>query len=363
MRYSEGWAGGSLAIAEVKRRKLMSDWSRAAGTLQTERKRLPWEKDDFRILSLDGGGIRGLFTAAVLSKWEERTEEPIWKYFDYIAGTSTGGIMALGLGKGLRAKEIENTYDREGPVIFRDSRGLSSWVRQLVRAKHGNTTLKRTLERVLQETRFGESRRMLAIQAAEGEYGQAFVYKTPHHPDFRNDWKETMVDVGVATSAAPTYFTAVKHGGYMMLDGGLAANDPILVALVDALTCFEIERRQVRILSIGCQTQKVRVTESLRRGGRLRWALQIVGIMNQILSHQSQGQAGLLIGRDRLVRIDPQSESREIGLDDWRTAKRLLPGMAQRAAEHEWERVKDMFFTDVREDYVCQVEEAKGRKR
>jgi patatin-like phospholipase/acyl hydrolase len=72
----------------------------------------------FRILSLDGGGIKGAFTAAVLAEWEKRTGRVIVDHFDLIAGTSTGGIIALGLGLGLPAGEILEFYEKQGPKIF-----------------------------------------------------------------------------------------------------------------------------------------------------------------------------------------------------------------------------------------------------
>jgi uncharacterized protein len=72
----------------------------------------------FRILSLDGGGIKGVFSAAVLAEWEKRTQLKIADHFDLIAGTSTGGIIALALGLGLQAEEILRFYKEQGPKIF-----------------------------------------------------------------------------------------------------------------------------------------------------------------------------------------------------------------------------------------------------
>jgi patatin-like phospholipase/acyl hydrolase len=72
----------------------------------------------FRILSLDGGGIKGAFTAAVLAEWEKQMRLVIADHFDLIAGTSTGGIIALALGLGLRVAEILDFYQKEGPKIF-----------------------------------------------------------------------------------------------------------------------------------------------------------------------------------------------------------------------------------------------------
>ena len=120
----------------------------------------------FRILSLDGGGIRGVFPAALLARLEEHLEHPIGRYFDLIAGTSTGGIIAIGLGLGLSANEILNLYVGQGPAIFGQEHGaVENWVRQKARGmahlfatKHPSEPLRRALEGVLGRRRLGESR-------------------------------------------------------------------------------------------------------------------------------------------------------------------------------------------------------------
>src|ERR1700680_4208414 len=88
----------------------------------------------FRILSLDGGGIRGVFPAAFLARLEEHLEYPIGRYFDLIAGTSTGGIIAIGLGLGLSAGDILKLYVEQGPAIFDQEHGVvENWIRQRLR--------------------------------------------------------------------------------------------------------------------------------------------------------------------------------------------------------------------------------------
>src|SRR5580692_8285118 len=92
----------------------------------------------YRILSLDGGGIRGVFPAAFLAKLEEHLQHPVGSYFDLIAGTSTGGIIAIGLGLGLTANEILRLYEDRGAAIFDQHHGvIHNWMRQRWRnARH-----------------------------------------------------------------------------------------------------------------------------------------------------------------------------------------------------------------------------------
>ncbi|MET0706480.1 MAG: patatin-like phospholipase family protein [Tardiphaga sp.] len=89
----------------------------------------PGDSKFFCILSLDGGGIRGVFPAAFLARLEEYLEHQIGRYFDLIAGTSTGGIIAIGLGLGLSAGEIFKLYVEQGPLIFDQEHGAENWVR------------------------------------------------------------------------------------------------------------------------------------------------------------------------------------------------------------------------------------------
>ena len=96
----------------------------------------------FRILALDGGGLRGTFTAAVLAKWDDMIRSgggnEIVKNFDLVAGTSTGAILAIGLGVGLKPLEMLNFHRKHGPTIFPRNRRLRHWLK----SKHESSTLR-----------------------------------------------------------------------------------------------------------------------------------------------------------------------------------------------------------------------------
>src|SRR5580704_5930320 len=123
----------------------------------------------YKILSLDGGGIRGVFPAAFLAKLEEHLDHPVGSYFDLIAGTSTGGIIAIGLGLGLSAKDVLQLYEDHGPAIFDQQHGaLSNWLRKRWRGgrhwfatKYEATELRSALYDILGERRLGESKTRL----------------------------------------------------------------------------------------------------------------------------------------------------------------------------------------------------------
>ena len=313
---------------------------RSSGALKRARIPLPWPEDRiFRILSIDGGGIRGVFPAAFLEGLEKHHTRgrPVVEYFDLIAGTSTGGIIALGLAAGLGANEIRNLYVKRGSEIFPSARdgfigAIANGFRNLhqyFRYRYDRDVLVRLLGQTFGDRKFGTARVRLCIPSADGRYGEAYIFKTPHHPDFKKDAQELMMKVASATAAAPTFFQPLEDGGYTFVDGGIFANDPIMIGLVDALSCFSVRRDRVRILSLGCSADQCIVDKSRIRGGKFAWR-QIIETAIQLQSFNAQGQAGLLIGANHVIRIEPQSNDRRIELDDWRRAvDQLIPAATE----------------------------------
>lgn len=330
---------------------------RSDGTRQTHREPLAWPQDrPFRILSIDGGGICGILPASILAELEARYlgHRPIGDYFDMIAGTSTGGIIALGLSKGLTAAAIRDIYVERGGLIFPPVgrlRRLWRRVRRLQRYPYERKPLEDELLRLFGETVFGEAQTRLCIPAFEGRYGEPWLYKTPHHPDYKRDRHATMVTVGLATAAAPTFFEALPNNGYVMIDGGLWANNPIMNALVDALTCFDIERRQVRILSLGCGETSFKVTAAKARGGILHW-WNVYWAAMRAQSKNALGQAYLLVGKDQIIRMDAPESSNPIDLDDYERAKDELPNMARSLVEAGGRDVERLFFGEKATEYT-----------
>ncbi len=326
---------------------------RSAGSLKRRRKRLPWPKNrEFRILAIDGGGIKGVFPAAFLAGLEERYlgGKPVTRYFDLIAGTSTGGIIALGLGAGLPAARLRNFYINRGGEVFPPARlgrlgVLGRGAMSYVLYRYNRAALSRLLLESFGSLRLSQSSARLCVPAMEGLYGEVFVYKTPHHPDYHLDGAKLMATVGEATSAAPTFFQPLRDGsGYVLVDGGVWANNPTMIALTEALSCFDVSRDQVRILGLGCGTARRRIGRwKIRLGGKLIWWDLILAAMD-LQSQNANGQAGLLIGADRLRRIEPPANAEPIALDDWRRASAELPAAAEAALDARGEEVAQQFL-------------------
>ena len=214
---------------------------------------------------------------------------------------------------------------------------------------------RKALDRILFEKfgnrKFGEAQTRLCIPSFDGRYGEVYIFKTPHHPDFRKDAKERMTKVAAATSAAPAFFQPLEDGGYTFVDGGVWANNPIMVALVDALSCFSVPRERIRILSLGCGDEPYFVDHTkIIQGGLWYWRDIIYAVM-RLQSHNALGQAGLLIGTDRIIRADAPTYEEKIHLDDWTRAVEVLPGAATAALDELGDKVASEFLLEAADQY------------
>ncbi len=149
-----------------------------------------------RILSIDGGGIRGVFPAAFLASIEQDLERPLVDYFDLIAGTSTGGIIAIGLAMGLSAQDLLELYEDRGPEIFSQTRrGLlgkaTDSAKKLKWAfwgpKHNSNSLEQALQGVLGDRQLGEASTRLFIPSWHPKMGKVYIFKTAHHARLKSD--------------------------------------------------------------------------------------------------------------------------------------------------------------------------------
>lgn len=212
----------------------------------------------FQVLSLSGGGYLGLYTAAVLAELEAQTGRRVVDMFDLLAGTSIGGIVALGLAAGVSAASIRDAFIEDGAKIFGPSpprRGTSKHLetlRTLASPKHPAASLRRTIERIVgKDTIMAGLLRPTVIPAVNLTKGGPKVFKTGHHPRLVLDWRLPVVEVGLATAAAPTYFPAHRIGTEIFADGGLFANSPDLIAVHEAEHFLDVDPGDVHVLSIG----------------------------------------------------------------------------------------------------------------
>ena len=272
----------------------------------------------FQVLSLDGGGIKGTFTAGFLAGIEEGTGKRIVDHFDLISGTSTGGIIALGLGLGLSGREILDFYRNEGHRIFRSVPGprALSGLRQLWVPRHPTQPLQQALEGAFAARTLGESTTRLVIVSYDGVGGDIHLLKTAHHPRFRRDYKRTAVEVALATSAAPVFFQTSQQDGRCEIDGGVWANCPALVGAVEALRVVVPRPRRVSILSVGTTSEPFHVRHQWRNAGLGRWNKGVVDLLMQAQVKGALAQAALLVGKENFMRVDRVVKPRRFRMDD-----------------------------------------------
>jgi predicted acylesterase/phospholipase RssA len=295
-----------------------------------------------QILALSGGGFRGLYTAKLLASLEEAAGKPIGRHFDLLAGTSIGGILALALACEVPTARLVGLFEEHGATIFK----RRSWS-GLFRSLYSPNGLAHLLasEEIFGSRTLGDCMHRVIVPAINYATGNPVVFKTPHHTDFHNDHKLRLVDVALATSAAPRYFPrhVVAHDQYV--DGGLFANSPGLLALHEMEHFLEVPSQAVRLLSIGTMSVKVTAGSSQKgSGGMLDWGrgdfrkmpTRLFGLA--ISASETMTNYMLLhrLGQERYVRMDDHvdgtlEKSVELDRTDAK-ARHILCGHAEKRA-------------------------------
>jgi predicted acylesterase/phospholipase RssA len=298
-----------------------------------------------RVLSLDGGGIKGAFAASLLASIEEDLNAPIGEYFDLIAGTSTGGILALALALRIPAAQIVGFYQAYGPKIFAKSI-VPGQLRQLVFGKYSAHELKIALEQVFKNAQLGDVQNRLIVPAFDINSDKIYVFKTAHDPRFTKDHKRLVVDVAMATAAAPTFFPRhILPNHVPLVDGGVWANNPIGLAAVEAVAVLKQDPKDVKILSIGCPSAPLSLHRKLPRF----WGFKSYGLQAMFdlfmagQSHGAMGTAKLLIGDRNIVRVFPLVPTGRDSMDDCRELPSLI-ARGQSEGRERGPRLKGEYF-------------------
>lgn len=308
-----------------------SDVSSLADTICNQLGRLPIirgrtaDGPSFRILALDGGGIKGTFTAAALATWENQLGVPILGHFDLIAGTSTGGILAIGLGIGLRAADMLKFYKMRGPEIFPiTSLGRRFWhsVRHLFHPKYSQSVLLREL----QAAYYGEgppvflrnAKSRLVIPAYHAVAGSTHIFRTPHHELLTADADVDAAHAALATAAAPTFFAAAKVGNMVTeskyFDGGVWANSPAMAAIVEAVCYLGVPLDRIDVLSVGTTEEPFSARKKVQAGIG-KWGPALIDLLMNAQAESSIRHARLLAGEPRFLRVNAMTRPGTYSLD------------------------------------------------
>ncbi|MDO8349394.1 MAG: CBASS cGAMP-activated phospholipase [Planctomycetota bacterium] len=256
----------------------------------------------FQILSLDGGGIRGMYTAGVLAGLEGDLGTSLVDHFDMIVGTSTGGIIAIGLGLGIPVKQLLQLYRDKGSEIFPGGRRLRHWLR----TKFDSAPLEKALRDAFGERTLGDSRRALAIPYYDLRTSRPSMYKTQHHPDLMRDKDVLAWHAAMGTTAAPTYLPPSRHVAHSRhVDGGVWANNPAMVGVLEAHSFLGVPLDRIRVLSLGTANCVKEWPAKLDTGGKFRWAKAAPELILRAQSDAAEEAVTLLLGKDRHLRVNP----------------------------------------------------------
>jgi uncharacterized protein len=287
-----------------------------------------------KILSIDGGGIRGIVPAVVLAEIEKRTARPTAHLFDLIAGTSTGGILAIGLtipkspsAALYTAAELSDMYQQQGARIF--SRSILHRLvacGNLRREKYTSAGMEKVLLDYFAESRLRDAATDLLITSYEIERSFPFFFRSAIARQ-RSDYDFPAREVARATSAAPTYFPPMKlltgtpKGHYTLIDGGVFANNPAACALVEARTTHR-EATDFLLVSLGTgELNRSLPYEQAKDWGVVRWAIPVLDVVFDGVSRTVDYQMRKLLGHDeehaqRYYRFQTTLDGHSHRLDD-----------------------------------------------
>jgi patatin-like phospholipase/acyl hydrolase len=281
-----------------------------------------------KVLSIDGGGIRGLIPALVLAEIEQRTGRRIAEMVDLVAGTSTGGILACGLtrpgpeGRPLySAAELAGIYVEEGPRIFHRSLvkrifSVEGWLDE----RYEDDGLDAALARYLGGATLSEALVDLLITAYEISDRFAFFFRSARARDDPT-YDFPLVEVARATGAAPSYFEpaeatdVVGARTYPLIDGGVFAVNPSMCAYADVTAAGRAGELEL-MLSLGTgEYTRAYTFEQTRWWGQLEWARPVLDIVFDGVADTTEFVAATLMG-DRYVRLQTELDVASDDLDD-----------------------------------------------
>ena len=266
-----------------------------------------------RVLSIDGGGIRGIIPALVLAELEARAGKSVAQLFDLIAGTSTGGILACALAvpDARPAAEVVDLYRTQGPGIFR--RSLGQRIRSadgLLDEKHDHRALQVALADYLGGAQLSDATTQLLITAYDLEAREPYFFKS-----WRPDREAPMTTVALATASAPTYFEPVAFGDLALVDGGVCANNPGMCAYAEVRRLTGDDPELLVSLGTGRQTKPIHFQDA-KGWGLIEWVRPVIDVVFDGVGDTVEYQLDHILGPDVHRRLQLELTDASDALDD-----------------------------------------------
>lgn len=303
------------------------------------------------LLSLDGGGIRGIMQLKMLAEIEKYTGKSIIDLFDGISGTSIGGVIACTLTMPDPINPKKSKYSPQNLLDFfavnKDRFFVSKWqsLGGLLRTRYKTSSLKNMLLELLEDNLFSQRLLPVVITANDLQLERARFFPSTGSENFYTR------DLAIATAAAPTYFkpqhilpvNVESHPGYLLTDGGTFMNHPVTAGKRLINKFYGTEQDEIRILSLGTGTLgEIRRVDHLKRGGMLAWAPAIANVCIAGSSSADSYDAQFENGR-HYHHFSPLIGAHNSALDDTssQNISELLLASQRSMEEREFTRVID----------------------
>ncbi len=249
------------------------------------------EAKTIHVLSIDGGGIRGIIPAIILDALQKRVGKQPRESFDLIAGTSTGGIITVGIGtacnqgKPYTPQELVGLYVQNGATIFKKS--FLEALKELEAPKYSPDGLEEVLAKYFGETEFKTAFTPLLVSSYDLQTQMPFFFKS-HRIAADSSWNWPVRQIARATSAAPTFFPPFHlvrgQEDYALVDGGVFVNNPAMAAYVEARRLYP-DAKNVLVVSVGTGDRQDQITYDAAKGwGLIGWARRIVPVLMDSVS-------------------------------------------------------------------------------
>lgn len=335
-------------------------------------------KRPFKILSIDGGGIRGVFPAMFLTSLEAqlksdgREKWQVYQNFDLICGTSTGGIIAIALALGIPAKEVFDLYLENAGLIFGQKK---SWYRQIHYSSHSRDSLESLIKEKFKvfngdkDPILKDCKTNICIPTFDLLEGKPSVLKNNYHQRFTRDYHIPAYQAALATAAAPVYFdpyssvykdlNGITRPFKNKVDGGVFANNPTLIGIIEAQVAFYKKLANLKVLSLGTGHQKFSDGAARKKWGITYWInfsrKRIIDLFMQAQSQQVENYVQLMqngIDKEKIRSPNFMYQRINVELDSTlcvemdETDKEKLKSLAQKAQNQYYENA-----TNIIQDY------------
>lgn len=298
----------------------------------------------FNILTIDGGGIRGVVPAHILERLEATSNFSPETHFQMVAGTSTGAIIAAAIACGIKLSAIVGLYKDNGHRIFKRKKinFTPSALHTLFSSLYRKHELEELLKQIFKDRKLGDITIPLLLPATDIGNGGVHVFKSAYSSSFVRDSGVFVRDAILASCSAPTYFDPTKVGEYALADGGLWANNPSLVATIEAHHRLKIDIQKIRILTLGTGLSRQYYGLNLEKKWGFLNGWRRKYFINFLLSLQSQSANNylrLILPKEQVMRLDFESDT-ELPLDDASKVNDLI-SRADKLFTHECENLRN----------------------